>query len=109
LKSWKKVQAKEIKNMDLIKPAVDLLKRREVVGTQTYFNWVKGHAGNAGNEAADQLAVAGARYVAQVISTLLNSILNACEPVVNMNDVTANSKRRRSRNTACARPHSAGK
>ena len=65
LKSWQKFEGKKYNNMDLIKRTVQLLEKRDAIGTKTYFRWVKGHSGNPGNEAADKLAGEGARYVLQ--------------------------------------------
>ncbi|TRM58328.1 ribonuclease H-like domain-containing protein, partial [Schizophyllum amplum] len=44
-------------NADLIMHAVDILRRRS---STVQFRWVRGHSGNTGNEAADQLAKSGA-------------------------------------------------
>ncbi|KAF5344335.1 hypothetical protein D9758_013247 [Tetrapyrgos nigripes] len=46
-----------VKNRELLKAAVGTLRQRKSV---TIFEWVKGHDGHAGNEAADELASIGA-------------------------------------------------
>ncbi len=48
---WKTAARKPVKNADLWVQLDDALHRHEVT-----WHWVKGHAGNAGNEKADQLA-----------------------------------------------------
>jgi len=53
--NWLKKQFNGIKNPDLWKQLLVQLKRHDVS-----FVWVKGHAGIAGNERADELATMGA-------------------------------------------------
>lgn len=48
-------------NKDLVVLIRALIKERDGQGSKTEFEWVKGHSNDPGNEAADQLAVAGAR------------------------------------------------
>ncbi|KAI1373714.1 RnaseH-domain-containing protein [Hypoxylon crocopeplum] len=50
-----------VKNKDLVEAIRAKMDERTRAGTDTYFNWVKGHAATAGNVAADKLAVTGAR------------------------------------------------
>ncbi|KAK8107742.1 uncharacterized protein PG998_009755 [Apiospora kogelbergensis] len=57
---WK-TQNKEVKNRDLIELVREKIDDRDSLGTDTLFQWVKGHANDPGNVAADQLAVLGAR------------------------------------------------
>jgi ribonuclease HI len=38
-----------------------LINERNKQGSKTEFEWIKGHSNDPSNEAADQLAVAGAR------------------------------------------------
>ncbi len=56
---WKTRQG-DVQNQDLVKGIRALIDARDRAGTQTAFRWVKGHADDAGNIAADQLAVQGA-------------------------------------------------
>ncbi|RSM02146.1 hypothetical protein CEP52_008144 [Fusarium oligoseptatum] len=59
-KGWKTANGAEVKNQDIIRAVLARKEEREKAGAGTYFKWVKGHATNRGNIAADQLAVAGA-------------------------------------------------
>lgn len=52
---WKKKNWKDVKNPDLWKALDEVCQNRDIE-----WNWVKGHAGNEGNEKADQLANRGA-------------------------------------------------
>ena len=53
-RGWKTADKKPVKN-------VDLWQRLEALaaGHSVRWHWVRGHAGNAGNERADQLAIRG--------------------------------------------------
>lgn len=57
---WK-TQGKDVKNRDLIEAIRAKIQDRDDSGTQTMFQWVKGHGEDMGNAAADRLAVLGAR------------------------------------------------
>ena len=48
-------------NRDLIEPVLTKIRERAALKAKTYFNWIKGHSNDSGNEAADRLAVSGAR------------------------------------------------
>jgi len=48
---WKRKKNQEIKNLDLFKTLYELNQSIEID-----WQWVKGHAGNGGNERADNLA-----------------------------------------------------
>jgi ribonuclease HI len=53
-RGWKTVNRKPVKNRDLWQELDDLTGRHNIS-----WHWVKGHAGNLGNECADQLANEG--------------------------------------------------
>ncbi|KAH8882994.1 hypothetical protein GQ53DRAFT_847147 [Thozetella sp. PMI_491] len=50
-----------VKNVDLVQAIRKRINARDKKGTKTVFEWVKGHASDPGNIAADQLAVQGAK------------------------------------------------
>jgi ribonuclease HI len=54
-KGWKSSKGKTVENLDLWERLRAAAERHDVI-----WAWVKGHSGNAGNEAADRLANAGA-------------------------------------------------
>jgi ribonuclease HI len=58
---WKTAARKPVKNDDLWRRLTEALKRHEVT-----WLWVKGHAGNPGNERADALARRGIEEAAGV-------------------------------------------
>jgi ribonuclease HI len=51
---------KPVENKDLIMDIRQKIEERESLKSKTYFVWVKGHANDEGNSAADRLAVEGA-------------------------------------------------
>ena len=55
-KGWRRNKKERAVNPDLWARLLDLLERHDVE-----FQWVKGHAGNPGNERADALAVAASK------------------------------------------------
>ena len=57
---WKTATGKSVENKDLIEPIIAKVDERAALGNETRFVWVKGHAGDEGNEGADRLAVEGA-------------------------------------------------
>ena len=60
---WKKKNWKDVKNPDLWKKLDATCQGREIE-----WNWIKGHAGHAGNEMADQLANQGADETAKKLN-----------------------------------------
>lgn len=61
---WKKKKWKDVKNPDLWQKLDAVCQGREIE-----WNWIKGHAGHAGNEMADQLANVGADQVSKMLKT----------------------------------------
>lgn len=57
---WMTVKNKPVENKDLIMDIRQKIDEREHLKSGTYFVWVKGHANDEGNIAADRLAVEGA-------------------------------------------------
>ncbi len=53
-RGWRTAAKKPVKNIDLWQRLESALERHDVT-----WHWVKGHAGDAGNERADELARAG--------------------------------------------------
>ena len=51
VRGWRTAAKKPVKNKDLWMELADLAERHDV-----HWHWVKGHAGNPGNERADELA-----------------------------------------------------
>lgn len=58
-KGWKRADKKPVLNVDLWQILVPLLEQHQI-----HWHWVKGHAGETGNERVDQLAVAARDKVA---------------------------------------------
>lgn len=55
-KGWKKADGKPVMNVELMQELDRLMTERRAAGGVVTFEWVKGHAGHALNEAADRLA-----------------------------------------------------
>ena len=64
IEGWKKKNWKDVKNPDLWKMLDATCQGREIE-----WNWIKGHAGHAGNEMADQLANDGADKIAAKVKS----------------------------------------
>jgi ribonuclease HI len=60
--NWRNSSGKEVENKDLIKPIIARIREREMCRAKTTFQWIKGHANDPGNSAADLLAVQGSRF-----------------------------------------------
>lgn len=58
---WHNAQGKPVENKDLIEPIITKIDERFRMKGKTEFRWVKGHANDPGNTAADELAVNAAR------------------------------------------------
>ncbi len=58
---WRTSKGELVLNQDLIQAVRKLIDVRDKAGSTTGFTWVKGHASDAGNLAADKLAVQGAK------------------------------------------------
>ncbi|KAJ2970837.1 hypothetical protein NQ176_g7991 [Zarea fungicola] len=60
-KGWVTAQNEPVKNQDIIRAVLAKMEERTKAGGLTQFEWVKGHASDRGNQAADALAVRGAK------------------------------------------------
>ena len=86
---WKKKNWKDVKNPDLWQKLDAVCQGREIE-----CNWIKGHAGHAGNEMADQLANVGADQVSKMLKTAdSNPTLNATL-VTSAADTTEHDKKK---------------
>ncbi|MCJ1307198.1 hypothetical protein MMC25_000844 [Agyrium rufum] len=65
-RGWKNAAGKPVENRDIIENILNKIEDRTSLSSQTNFEWIKGHANHPGNEAADKLAVAGARNAASL-------------------------------------------
>ena len=86
---WKKKNWKDVKNPDLWQKLDAVCQGREIE-----WHWIKGHAGHAGNEMADQLANVGADQVSKMLKTAdSNPTLNATL-VTSAADTTEHDKKK---------------
>lgn len=69
--NWTTKDGKPVENKDLVESVLVNIEERAQLKVKTLFEWVKGHAKDPGNEAADRLAVNGAhRGVAEKAEAL---------------------------------------
>ncbi|OQE26508.1 hypothetical protein PENSTE_c005G04028 [Penicillium steckii] len=59
--NWVTKDGKPVENKDLVESILVNIEERKQLKVKTLFEWVKGHAKDPGNEAADRLAVSGAQ------------------------------------------------
>ncbi|KAI1953975.1 hypothetical protein LOZ57_000317 [Ophidiomyces ophidiicola] len=69
---WMTKDNKPVENKDLIQAIIAKIEERTLLRVKTLFEWVKGHNKDAGNEAADRLAVRGARTALQAMNDHLS-------------------------------------
>jgi len=55
-----RIAGRSVENQDMIKDLAERMRRRKLAGQKITFRYVKGHAGDEGNESADRLAKMGA-------------------------------------------------
>ncbi|KAI5300559.1 hypothetical protein KEM55_006606 [Ascosphaera atra] len=63
--NWQTSGNKPVENKDLITTIIDKIEERDSLEAKTLFEWVRGHNNDPGNEAADKLAVEGARRIVE--------------------------------------------
>ncbi|EER28830.1 hypothetical protein D8B26_000883 [Coccidioides posadasii str. Silveira] len=65
---WMTTDHKPVENKDLVQSIRAKIEERTLLNVKTLFEWVKGHNKDPGNEAADRLAVRGAKTGLQEIN-----------------------------------------
>jgi ribonuclease HI len=65
---WHTASRRPVENRDLIEEVRKLIDERDAAGVLTNFNWIKGHADDVGNTAADALAVQGAEIARKMLA-----------------------------------------
>lgn len=78
-RGWINSKGKPVENKDLVQEIRSKIEERDLMGKITCFVWVKGHANNPGNVAADKLAVAGALMGAEDSKATLSTDDGAAE------------------------------
>lgn len=78
---------KPVENRDLVESILGRIEERNELDVKTRFEWVKGHSREPGNEAADRLAVNGARQGASEKSAALEVMRDVPEDVFDDDDV----------------------
>ena len=63
-RNWKNSAGKPVENRDIIENLLERIETRASLKSHTEFEWIKGHDHDPGNEAADRLAVDGAKRAA---------------------------------------------
>ena len=86
---WKKKNWKDVKNPDLWQKLDAVCQGREIE-----WNWIKGHAGHAGNEMADQLANVGADQVSEMLKTADSNLRLNATLVTSAADTTEHDKKK---------------
>ena len=90
IEGWKKKNWKDVKNPDLWKKLDATCQGRNIE-----WNWIKGHAGHAGNEMADQLANLGADQTLEKIKNgEITTPIQIATPSIPMNDTQDKKKNR---------------
>lgn len=81
-----------MENKDLVEPIIARIRERNMCRAKTDFKWIKGHANDPGNVAADLLAVQGSR---NSTPEMRNADIKTISATLNTStvDYTANSLR----------------
>ena len=77
---WKNALGKPVENKDIVMDIREQIDERDLLKKQTCFVWVKGHANDEGNIAADKLAVEGSA-MARVGSDEVDDYLERADDV----------------------------
>ncbi|KAF2023721.1 ribonuclease H-like protein, partial [Setomelanomma holmii] len=98
--NWKSSSGKAVENKELIEPILARIREREMCRAKSNFKWIKGHANDPGNIAADQLAVQGSRYSTPELRNAKSNSATLSTPTRSREELEAYMKERKEREEA---------